>query len=72
MNPIMVPVFIRSHVRGFVTLFGEGFSCDGGRLRAGEPMRLRAGMSCIVRADAVLENDPSDTGKSRPLRSMSG
>lgn len=68
----MVPVFIGSYVQGFVTLFGEGSSCDGRRLRAGEPMKLRAGMSCIVRADAVLENDPSDTGKSRPLRSMSG
>ena len=41
-------------------------------LGAGEPMKLRDGISRIVRADAVVENDHKEIGKSRPLRSGSG
>lgn len=72
----MDPVSIGRYLQAFVALLGEGYSCDdscdGGSLGAGEPMKLRAGISRTVRADAVVENDPKETGKSRPLRSKSG
>lgn len=68
----MDPVSIGRYLQAFVALLGEGYSCDGGSLGAGEPMKLRAGISRTVRADAVVENDPKETGKSRPLRSRSG
>lgn len=68
----MDPVSIGRYLQAFVALLGEVYSYDGRSLAAGEPMKLQAGISRIVRADAVVENDPKEIGKSRPLRSGSG
>ena len=59
----MDPVSIGRYLQAFVALLGEGYSCDGGSLGAGEPMKLRAGISRIVRADAVVRTITKKLGR---------